>query len=107
MKLYHVTSRDRAKAILREGFSDNCDSYGTDRKWPGVWLSDRSLDSNDTGNVEADANLAVLVDCELDDLSKYEWVEEGCSYREWLVPADFVNKRAVVIVALGMDVLTS
>jgi hypothetical protein len=25
-------------------------------------------------------------------LTPYEWVEEGKSYREWLVPADILNK---------------
>jgi hypothetical protein len=107
MQLYHVTTRDRAGAILREGFRDGAGSYGTDQPWSGVWLADRPLDSNDTGNVSADTILAVSLDCEIDALSDYEWVEKGQSYREWLVPADFVNKRTVAIVVLGTDMLTS
>ena len=36
MKLYHVTTSDAAKAILR----DVLGTYGTD--WSGVWLVDRA-----------------------------------------------------------------
>ena len=107
MKLYHLTTRDKARTILREGFRDNRDSYGTDQPWYGVWLSDRPLDSNDTGNVTADTILAVGLDREIDALSDYEWVQEGQSYREWLIPSDFVNKHTVAIVVLGTDMLTS
>jgi hypothetical protein len=107
MKFYHVTTSDSARTILRQGFHDNQDSYGTDQPWSGVWLADRPLDSNDIGNVSADTILAVSLDCEIDALSDYEWVEEGQSYREWLIPADFVNKRTVAIVVLGTDMLTS
>ena len=71
------------------------------------WLSDRPLDSNDTGNVGAYTTLAVTLDCNFDALSDYEWVQEGQSYREWLIPADFVNKRTVSIVVLGSDMLMS
>jgi hypothetical protein len=107
MKLYHVTTCDRARTILRQGFHDNVGSYGADRQLSGVWLSDKPLDCNDTGNVIADAILAVSIDCELDDLSMYECVEDGRSYREWLVPADFVNKRTVAIVQMGEDIWAS
>jgi hypothetical protein len=105
MKFYHVTTSDRARTILREGFRDNRDCYGTDQPRSGIWLADRPLDSNDT--VSADTILAVSLDCELDALLDFEWVREGQSYREWLIPADFVNKRTVAIVVLGTDMLTS
>jgi hypothetical protein len=102
MKLYHATARDKARAILREGFRDNRDSYGTNQPWSGVWLSDRPLDPND-----ADTILAVSLDREIDALSDYEWVQEEQSCREWLIPSDFVNKHTVAIVVLGSDMLTS
>ena len=105
MKLYHVTTRDRARTILREGFRDNEGSYGTDRQWSGVWLSDRPLDCNE--GVSGNTILAVSFDCEPDDLSDYERVQEGLPYREWLIPADFVNKRTVAIVQMGADIWTS
>jgi hypothetical protein len=107
MKFYHVTTSDRARTILRQGFADNQDSYGTDQPWSGVWLFDRPLVSNDTANVRADTTLAVSLDCEPDALSDYEWIKERQSCREWLIPSDFVNKRTVAIVVLGTDMLTS
>ena len=105
MKLYHVTTCDRARAILRQGFRDNANSYGTDRQWSGVWLSDRPLNWNE--GVSGDTILAVSIDCELDVLSGYEWVQEGLPYREWLIPADFVNRRTVAIVQMGTDIWAS
>jgi hypothetical protein len=103
MKLYHVTTGERAVTSLRKGFRDGVGSYGTDQQCSGVWLSDRPLDCNDPGKVDADTILAVSLDCELDHLSKYEFVEEGRSYREWLIPAEFVNKRTVAIVQMDTD----
>jgi hypothetical protein len=105
MKLYHVTTCDRARTILRESFRDDAGTYGTDRQWSGVWLSDRPLDCNE--GVSGNTILAVSFDCEPDDLSDYERVQEGLPYREWLIPADFVNKRTVAIVQMGTDIWSS
>jgi len=30
-------------------------------------------------------------------LDQFEWVEEGKTYREWLVPAVFLNKNMTLI----------
>ena len=43
---YHRTSRDNAQAILKNGFSDGVGNYGTEKKYHGVWISDRPLDEN-------------------------------------------------------------
>ena len=32
-------------------------------------------------------------------LAEFEWVEEEKGYREWLVPAEFINKHATVALA--------
>lgn len=98
MKLYHATTRDAAKAILRAGFRDTVGTYGTD--WSGVWLVDRPLDCHDTNNVNADSVLAVSLDCEPDDLSGYKWVQDGQARQEWLIPAHLVNKHTLAIVQL-------
>jgi hypothetical protein len=98
VKLYHITTCDAAKAILRAGFRDTVGTYGTD--WSGVWLVDRPLDCHDTNNVDADTVLAVSLDCGPDDLSDYEWAQDGQSHQEWLIPADFVNKHTLAIVQL-------
>ena len=105
MKLYHVTTYEAAKAILRDGFRDTVGTYGTD--WSGVWLVDRPLDCNDTNNVSGDTQLAVSLDCEPNDLSDYEWVQDGQSYQEWLIPADFVNKHTLAIVQLDWSLRRS
>jgi hypothetical protein len=100
IKLYHVTTCDAVKAILREGFRDT-------GEWSGVWLADRPLGSNETNSVSADAILAVSLDCGPSHLSDYEWVQEGQSYVHWLIPADFVNKHTLAIVELDRNLRRS
>jgi hypothetical protein len=47
------------------------------------------LDANEgaCGNVL----LQITLDAAETDLAHYEWPEEGKSYREWLLPAAFLN----------------
>jgi hypothetical protein len=54
----------------------------------GVWLSNVPLDSNEGTKGED------LLTIEIPDavLAEYEWIEEGKPYREFLVPAELVNK---------------
>jgi hypothetical protein len=33
------------------------------------------------------------------EIADFEWIEEGKSYREWLIPAAMVNSRMTVRVA--------
>jgi hypothetical protein len=92
MHLFHRTAAENAASILREGFMDATGYYGTSDEagkpmlWTGVWLSSVSLDPNDGAN--GDTVLEVTLDAVaagiLDD---FEWIEEGKSYREWLIPA--------------------
>jgi hypothetical protein len=51
--------------------------------------------------------LAVSLDCGPNHLSDYEWVQEGQSYQEWLIPADFVNKHTLAIVQLDRSLRRS
>ena len=60
----------------------------TDRLWSGVWLSDRPLDANEG----AHGDVLLAVEIPVDDVLFYEWVEEGKPYREFLVPAELVNR---------------
>ena len=59
----------------------------TEVEFTGVFISDRPLDVNEGAagswllTIELTADAADLIDRE------YEWVDEGKSYREWLVPA--------------------
>ena len=93
MRFYHRTTAKRARAILKRGFRDSRGGYLTEGLHVGVWLADRPLDCND-GAHRAGALLAVDLDAR--GVRRYEWVEDGKGYREWLAPAEIVNQRATV-----------
>ncbi len=86
--LFHTTSLAVSRRIVRSGFVDSTN-------WPpfvGVWLADRILDAGD--GVATACGAAVRVDCNGVDLSSYEAITEGKppdAYREWIVPAAFLN----------------
>ena len=98
MIVYHRTSAESADLILRDGLQDARDKYMTDREFEGVWISDRPLDANEGvwGDVLLRIDLSGLT---ADDLADFEWVEDGKPHREWLVPADLLNRSGKVIVA--------
>jgi len=86
MRLFHRTHH--AAAILREGFRDGEGSYLTDRTLRGVWLSDFPLDEN----AGADGDQLLQVDVPDAVALDHEVVEEGKTYREFLIPADVLNR---------------
>jgi hypothetical protein len=96
--LYHVTTKEGAGAIVRDGFSDQTRNYGlhygTGEPFvlTGVWLSDRPLDVNEG----RDTLLAVELHAPLEDIADYELIVEGKLYREWCVPAEIVHRIATV-----------
>lgn len=94
MRLYHRTTSLNANNILVGGFSDGEGTYLTKQTWRGVWLSDRILDENEGAG--GDAILEVTSNIDSGTLSFYEWKEEGKSYREWLVPAELLNKQSKI-----------
>ena len=89
MKLYHVTTAEAARSIMREGFRDSAGYYMTDIWLEGIWLSDQMLDVNE--GAEGDTVLAVTLSAPLATLADYELIEEGKGYREWCVPARIIN----------------
>lgn len=95
--LFHVATDTAAAAILQHGFRDGRGTYLTGQEFSGVWLSDQPLDVNE--GAEGSAVLAVTFSIPLARLAEFEWVEEGKGYREWLVPAEFINKHATVTLA--------
>ena len=95
LTLYHCTTEAAARQILAVGFRDHMDRYLTDREWTGVWLSDRPL--NNTEGASGDTVLQIEIADEI--LTPYEWVQEGKSYREWIVPAAVLNKDGRVTLA--------
>lgn len=92
MRLYHRTSAQSAAAIFRSGFKDGRGSYMTVHEYTGVWLSDTPLDENE--GAVGDTLLQVCIDGR--KIRKFEWIEEGKPYREWLVPADLLNRLGCV-----------
>jgi hypothetical protein len=77
-----------------EGFRDGTGSYGFLVAEPlsGVWLSDVPLDENE--GARGDTVLAVKLT--LARAKKYEVLEPGKGFREYLVPASVLNRRAKV-----------
>ncbi|HTF32426.1 MAG TPA: hypothetical protein VK714_01860 [Myxococcota bacterium] len=94
--LYHRTDGASAAAILEEGFQDGEGTYMTKSVYRGVWLSSVPLDDNECAS--GDTLVEVSVAASDAELTAFEWVEEGKSYREWLIPAVWLNARATVCV---------
>ena len=94
LRMYHVTSPANAEAILRSGFRDAVGYYLTADKHTGVWLSDVPLSSNE-GAIDG-AVLEVVFRVDDAKLARYEWIEDGKPYREWLIPAARINGRTFV-----------
>ena len=98
IRLFHVTSTADTEAILKDGFQDGHSHYLTDSEWEGVWLID-----NPDLRPDFDADQVVLqVDLELDEselIHEYEWVGERKPYREFLLPAELVNRLGKVQIA--------
>jgi hypothetical protein len=91
---YHRTTEAGARIILREGFRDAIGNYLTGEKHKGVWLSNIPLDCNEG----AKGDVLLRVEMPMRGLKKFEWIEDGKPYREWLVPAELINKQAKVSV---------
>lgn len=89
--LYHRTTAAAARAILTGGFRDGTGTYLTKNVYSGVWLSDIPLGANEGAG--GDTLLEVALDLPDAELARFEWVEEGRCFREFLVPAELVNRR--------------
>ena len=90
MILYHRTTAANAEQILRDGFRDGVGSFGTTREHSGVWLSNVPLDINEG----AEGDTLIRVELPEQAIADYEWIEDGKPYREWLIPAQLINKQA-------------
>jgi hypothetical protein len=94
MVLYHRTGLENAQAIFKEGFRDRTGNYRTESLHTGVWLSNVPLDVNE--GAVGDVLLEVTFNCPDAEIDFFEWIEDGKPYREWLMPAAFVNLHATV-----------
>jgi hypothetical protein len=86
MIVYHRTYY--AEAILRDGFRDASGTYLTSGTHKGVWFSDVPLDENEG----ADGDTVLAIDIPDDMLAPCEWIEEEKAHREFLCPAELVNR---------------
>jgi hypothetical protein len=90
--LYHQTTLETAHDIHESGFKDSVGYFLNNRIWTGVWLSSLPPEPTSPGC----ALLKVKVDLDYDQLCRWEWAGEGSSYREWLIPANILNRCATV-----------
>ncbi len=86
MRLYHRT--DAKDTILAEGFTDAEGDYLTERLHGGVLLTDRILDSAEVAAGEDVLDLEIPEEI----VAPFEWIEGVKGYREFLVPAEIVNR---------------
>jgi hypothetical protein len=87
-RLFHLTTARNAANILRVGFLDSTARYMTSAEHSGVWLTD---DPARVQGAKGDTELVVDLDIGLEELDKFEWKTAGGTYREWLIPADFLR----------------
>jgi hypothetical protein len=98
MRLYHVTDRASAQAILDGGFNDTEVIHDNRELQIGVWLADRCLAGEDDVGQRLGPVPEVALEVELpaDTAEAYERREDGKPYREFCVPAELVNRHEVV-----------
>jgi hypothetical protein len=104
MKLYHSTPTPIVEAIEAEGFRDAEGNYLTTNLYRGVWLGDRPIDWNDAGFTEEDMS-CLTVEIPEEVVAPFEWIEEHKGYREFLVPAEVVNRYPILEVRSLWDCL--
>ena len=101
MRLFHMTDKEKAEAILKDGFRDNTshfrsdlveiqDGFGNDRpdaEYTGVWVSGEPWD---IGYLDGDHTL-LAIEIPADILPEFRWLEEGELFGKWLIPAAILN----------------
>lgn len=90
MRLYHRSYY--AEVIATEGFRDGEGGYLTAGTHRGVWMSDQPLNVNEG----AQGDVILAVEMPEDIAAPFEWTEEGKGYREFLIPAETLNRYPIV-----------
>jgi len=91
-RYFHRTTVASAAAIRLSGFRDGQGHYLTENLHTGVWLSDQPLDANEGAYGE----VLFAVEAPQKEIERFEWIEEGKGFREFLVPAAILNRCATV-----------
>ena len=101
MLVYHRTTAAAAQSIQTHGFLDGLADYGSGRARAGVLFTESPSDEQD--GARGDAVLTVeLIGEDRHSLLEFAWADPDhrldpsqCS--EWIIPAEFVNRRAVIV----------
>ena len=86
---YAALENRAARAILTEGFHNACGTYGMLIVLEGIFVSDRPIDCNE--GAKGDALLSIELAASENELADFEIVEDGKTWREWIVPAKLLN----------------
>ena len=96
MLVFHVTTRENAEQIRLNGFIDpqeiNINGHECVPIEEGVYFADQPLQD---GSLDSEANFYFQIDIPDEILDEFEAADEASevvSYREWVIPADVVNK---------------
>ena len=94
MIFFHRTTPEAAESILGGGFVDQTGDYGWNIAITGIWLSDVPVDRQE--GASEGALLLVDLNATEHELAEFEVVPEQQqgTYREWVMPAAFINARA-------------
>ena len=101
---YHRTTAEKARSIIESGFRNSSGYFLSNRTWTGVWLSSIPVDSE--RGADGDALLMVKLEIDEQELARWEWAAEGRTYREWLIPANIINRCATFELVDQMDFST-
>lgn len=92
VNVYHRAGSDQvADEIDRIGFRDSTGYYLTGSLHTGVWVAGVPLDPNDYGVGQQDAPVSE-VEADESLIAEWEWITEGQTYREWLIPSADLNR---------------
>ena len=86
---YHRTTAANALYVKENGFSNSSGHFRGNRTWTGVWLSSRP-----PADSAGDTLLVVQLSIPDDELAQWEFTTEGGFCREWLIPANIINRCA-------------
>ena len=95
VRLFHLTTERNAANIIRVGFLNGTDRFMTTAEYDGVWLTN---DPERVDGAKGNTQLVVDLDIGLEELDQFEWKTDGGTYREWLVPTDFVRAHITSLV---------
>ena len=94
IRLFHVTSKEAASAIVAGGFVTPAGHYGYLGDLRGCFVSAAPLSVME--GAKGDTALEVIIDSTPEQMF-YEWeiIEDFKPYREWCIPAEILNRGTI------------